>query len=131
MRRVDIARGQGERYSSDLQFQPGQVAAGGNSGFQALNLALQFGASRIILIGFDMNDRAGKHWYGRNQWPNANNPNDSNFQRWIAAFTKAAPVLAGLGVQVFNCSPNSALRCFPLVDLEQALGAADNGLAGL
>jgi hypothetical protein len=111
--------------------QPGIVGGGGNSGFQALNLAAQFGATRIILIGFDMTDRGGKHWYGRNHWPMSNNPDDSNFRRWIAAFDKAAPVLAALGIQVFNASPNSALRCFPFADLETALGTSGDGLARL
>jgi hypothetical protein len=63
-----------EKYSDDLQWTAGVVGGGGNSGFQAVNLAAQFGASRIILIGFDMTDRGGKHWYGRNHWPMSNNP---------------------------------------------------------
>lgn len=123
IRRVEIALGQGlKKYSEDLQAQPGTVGGGGNSGFQAINLALQFGARRIILIGFDMNDRGGKHWYGRNHWPSANNPDDSCFLRWIANLSKAAPVLQSLGVDVVNTSPDSALRCFPFADLETALG---------
>ena len=31
----------------------GTVGWGGNSGFQAINLALQFGAARLLLVGFD------------------------------------------------------------------------------
>lgn len=132
IREVDIATGHKQRYSSEIQFEKvGTVGGGGNSGFQALNLAVQFGAAKIVLIGFDMDDAGGKHWYGRNGWPMSNNPDRSCFRRWIAAFEKAAPVLAHRGIQVFNASPNSALRCFPLVDLEQAFGAADIGLAGV
>src|SRR3954470_8816460 len=38
----------------DLIFEPtGKLGSGGNSGFQALNLAVQFGAKRIVLVGFD------------------------------------------------------------------------------
>mgnify|MGYP002145968013 CR=1 FL=1 len=42
----------------------GTVGCGGNSGFQALNLALQFGCTRIILVGYDMRLDKGLHWHG-------------------------------------------------------------------
>lgn len=96
----------------------GLVGSGGNSGFQALNLAVQFGALRIALVGFDMTDRSGVHWYGRNRWNRANNPDHSNFRRWITAFDRAAPDLKNMGVEVVNCSPHSALTCFPKVSVE-------------
>lgn len=99
----------------------GKVGAGGNSGFQALNLAVQWGAKCIILIGFDMTDQSGVHWYGRNNWPRANNPDHNNFKRWIDAFTKAAPQLERMGVDVVNASPNSALKCFKHRSIAEAL----------
>jgi hypothetical protein len=99
----------------------GYVGSGGNSGFQALNLAVQFGAKRILLIGFDMSLSGGVHWYGKNTWPKANNPNDSNFQRWIEAFDGAAATLKSLGVEVINCSPVSAIKSFPRLSIEDAL----------
>lgn len=99
-----------------------QVGSGGNSGFQALNLALQWGAVRILLIGFDMTDASGSlHWYGHNNWRGANNPNHSNFRRWIAAFNNAAKQCRELGVDVVNCSLHSALMCFPKMSLEEAI----------
>jgi hypothetical protein len=52
--------------------QAGVIGSGGNSGFQALNLALQFGARRVILVGFDLNLAGGVHWHGRT--PRLNNP---------------------------------------------------------
>jgi hypothetical protein len=76
---------------------------------------------RIILVGFDMNNESGVHWYGMNNWPNANNPNHSNFRRWIDAFEDAAPALKALGVEVINCSPVSAIKSFPRKSLEDAL----------
>ena len=91
----------------------GEIGAGGNSGFQALNLAIQWGATRILLIGFDMHDNSGIHWYGRNNWQSGNNPSESNFRRWRAAFQAAVPVLEGLGVEVINASPLSDLKAFP------------------
>lgn len=99
----------------------GKIGGGGNSGFQALNLAVQLGATRVLLIGFDMHDRGGVHWYGRNNWVGANNPTDSNFRRWIRALNIAAPVLANRGVEVVNASPFSDLQCFPKASIEEWL----------
>lgn len=68
-----------------------------------------------------MNSDSGVHWYGRNGWRGANNPDQSNFKRWIAAFAAAAPILAGLGVEVINTSQVSAMRCFPRRSIEDML----------
>jgi hypothetical protein len=101
--------------------EPGVVGSGGNSGFQALNLALQFGARRIMLIGFDMHAGSGVHWYGRNAWRNANNPSSPNLMRWRDAFTSEAPQLRQLGIDIVNVSPDSSLRCFEFASLEATL----------
>jgi hypothetical protein len=90
----------------------GTVGAGGNSGFQAINLAVQFGATRLLLVGFDCQDRSGVHWYGRNMWQGGGNPSGNNFRRWIKAFGDAAKVLAERGVDVVNASPLTDLQCF-------------------
>lgn len=99
----------------------GRIGSGGNSGFQALNLAVQFGARRVLLVGYDMTDRSGVHWYGRNSWRGANNPHQQNFDRWLKAFDAAAPVLASLGVEVINASPVSAMKSFPRRSIEDTL----------
>jgi hypothetical protein len=73
-----------------LTTEPGVIGCGGNSGFQALNLAVQFGAKRILLIGFDMSDRHGVHWFGRANGDGRSNPGEWNFKRWRKAFENAA-----------------------------------------
>ncbi|MBZ9759480.1 hypothetical protein LB553_01075 [Mesorhizobium sp. CA8] len=120
----DIRRIEINRREDKLQLgRIGLVGNGGNSGFQALNLAVQFGAKRILLIGLDMSLSGGVHWYGPNKWPNANNPNDSNFKRWIDAFEGSAALLKSMGVEIINCSMNSAIQCFPKRSLEDAIPA--------
>lgn len=99
----------------------GTVGAAGNSGFQALNLAAQFGAKRIALIGFDMHDRGGEHWYGRNNWNFASNPTEHNYRRWRAAFEGAAGDLATLGVEVVNLSAVSDLKGFKRMSIDELL----------
>ncbi len=121
---IGIAMGQAERFSQTLEFDSvGTLGGGGNSGFQALNLAIQLGARDILLVGFDMCDRGGTHWYGRNNWAGANNPTDENFRRWLPPFERAAPILQKRGVQVFNASSRSALKCFPFATVEGFLAA--------
>lgn len=100
---------------------PGVLGGGGNSGFQAVNLAVQFGAKKLLLIGFDMHDRGGVHWYGRNSWSRAGNPDESCFVRWRRDFDRAAIDLEMHGVEVMNVAPHTALTCFRRGTIEQAL----------
>lgn len=99
----------------------GIVGGGGNSGFQAVNLAVQFGAKKIVLIGFDMHDRSGVHWYGRNGWTGGGNPDETCFRRWRLDFDRAAADLEMIGVEVINATPNTALTCFRRGTIEQVI----------
>ncbi len=101
--------------------EPGVVGSGGNSGFQAINIAAQFGARKILLVGFDMHGVKGVHWYGRNGWKDANNPADHNYVHWREALTKQARVLAKMGIDVVNGSLDSALTCFRHASIEQTI----------
>lgn len=92
----------------------GSVGDGGNSGFQALNLAIQFGAARILLVGYDMNLSRGEHWHGPHP-QGLNNPREHNIHRWLAA-NWTAPI----GVEVVNCNPDSALMAYPKMKFEAA-----------
>lgn len=103
-----------------LTDEPGSVGSGGNSGFQALNLAVQFGATRILLVGFDVTDRSGAHWYGRNNWMRSNNPSETNFRRWRKAFDRSSIAMNELGIEVLNASPTGQIA-FRRTTIEQAL----------
>jgi hypothetical protein len=100
--------------------EPGVLGSGGNSGFQALNLAIQFGSLRVLLVGFDMQGEGGDHWHGRHRSP-LTNPMAVNYSRWKSAFEACAPMLRDIGVEVVNCSGVSSLQCFPKMTLPGAL----------
>lgn len=100
----------------------GVVGWGGNSGFHALNLTVQFGVSRVLLVGFDMSLSGGDHWHGRHSG-GLNNPRQSGVERWRRSLDGAAPALQRAGVEVVNCSSASALQAYPKIDLEEALCA--------
>lgn len=100
----------------------GTVGWGGNSGFHCLNLAVQFGCRRIILVGFDMHIRDGVHWHGKHP-SGMNNPSRGNIERWRRAVDGAARVIEPLGITVVNCSPHSALQNYPKMPFAEALAA--------
>ncbi|HOW94937.1 MAG TPA: hypothetical protein PLF91_10655, partial [Mycolicibacterium fallax] len=99
---------------------PTHLVSGGNSGYQALHLAVHLGATRIVLLGFDMkNGRLGRrHWFG-------NHPGklDSrgNFTGWLRAFDKLAGVLKQMNIEVVNCTPDTALRAFRRAPLSEVI----------
>ncbi len=104
--------------------EPDGVRTGRNSGFQVMNLAAHTGVKRILLVGYDMRMVGGKaHWFG-------NHPGQTNSRVYMTTFipffkSLVAP-LAGLGIEVINCTPGSELNTFPKMDLKEALNA--NGL---
>ena len=90
---------------------PGYISTGGNSGYAALCLAAKLGAARVLLYGFDMRkvgERSRRHDYP----PNLNSA--PRFHYWLPRFQELAPELTKRGVEVINCTPGSALRCFPM-----------------
>jgi hypothetical protein len=96
---------------------PGLIHQGGNGGYQAINLAYQAGAKKIVLLGFDMK---GTHWHGAYTNGLANTAGHL-FATWLKNFEGMAADLALGGIEVLNATPDSALKSFPAVGLEQAL----------
>jgi hypothetical protein len=99
-----------------------RIHYGGNSGFQALNIAILSGAKKIILLGFDMQpDPQTGRLHFHSDHGRIGNPQKNTFMRWLRAFNEAAPQIERLGIQVLNCSNKSALNCFQVASLEGCL----------
>lgn len=96
----------------------GLIGRGGNSGFQAVNLALQFGARKILLLGLDF---CGENWHGRHRDGLRNRAHKGTLGKWAKVFDCQADILASLGVAVVNCSPCSILQRYPKASIEDAL----------
>lgn len=88
-----------------------QFPAGTNSGLQGMRVAKMMGATRILLLGFDMH---GSHYFGRHPEP-LRNTTPAGFSRHIRQFA------LWTGAEVINCTPGSALKQFPFSTLEEAL----------
>lgn len=108
LNRVQLIPGAGY---SDRQ---GYIYTGSLSGFQAIQLAGQQGADRIILLGYDMKHAGGKtHWHGDHPlgWPNC-----PKLDNQIAGFSKLAEQSP---VPIINATRDTALECFMKKELAQ------------
>lgn len=92
---------------------PLYVRTGGNSGYQAVHVAIHTGAARILLLGFDMH---GTHFFGPHRKGLKNTP-PSDHAKWAKRF----PGLIGHGAEIVNCTPGSAIECFPRMSITEAL----------
>lgn len=97
---------------------PNTIHLGGNSGYQAINLAYHLGARSIVLLGFDMHREGGAHWHGDH--PGLNVP-EVHLPVWRDRMAPLANDLRREGVKVVNATPGTALECFPKMDLARAL----------
>lgn len=104
----------------------GEIGEGGNGGFHALNLAVQFGARRIVLVGYDMRVDLGVNWHGEHGH-GLPNPGAPNVIRWRKVLDAQASLLTNMGVEVLNASPVSTLTAFPKVDFTTVMHGAEAG----
>lgn len=119
---LKLVRGrQGSIFSTAFASHPDWVAYGDNSGFAAVNLALLMGASDILLVGFDMRVVEDKgHFFGEYDDTKLVNTRTHGYERFIGAFKVAAHNMPR-DVTITNCTPDSALTCFPYADLQKTL----------
>lgn len=96
-----------------LSLDPSGLKTGHNSGYQAINLAVLLGASRIILLGYDMQ---GDHCFGSH--PSKAGPNLALFRLMFPELVKP---LKAAGVEIVNCTRKTALECFPRATLADTL----------
>lgn len=126
-----ISEGARERYGvrwiygqegGGLSPDPTYIHTGMNSGYQALGLAALLGVSRVVLLGYDYSSGPGgkRHFFGDHPKGLGNAP-PSRYPAWIRAMDLLAADLKRTGVQVVNASRRTALRCFPRLDLAEAL----------
>lgn len=83
-----------------------------NSGLQGIRVAELLGATRILLLGFDMH---GTHYFGPHTAPELKNTDGNRFAIHLRQFLKWK------GCQVVNCTPGSALTQFPMGDIREVL----------
>lgn len=115
-----IATFHGRRFSYNQIRDVEQVTldARKNSGAGSIGLADKMGARRIILLGYDCQHTGGKaHWHGDHP---KHLGNAAGVDKWHEAFVQMAK---SVKAEVLNASRDTALTCWPRVDLEEALNA--------
>jgi hypothetical protein len=115
--RVDVLVNTGD---DGIEADPSGLRTGQNSGYAAVNLALHLGASRILLLGYNMQRVKGRaHFFADAVAIH------SPYRQFVEHFNRAASVLKAMGVTVVNCTTDSALACFPRMTLQDALRLAE------
>lgn len=102
-----------------LSSAPGQLG-GYDAGSSAIHLAYQFGATEIILLGFDM---TGGRWFiqtGEWRHPMPRIPED-HFRRHMGPLKRLAKDAKAKGIRIVNCSPISRVDAFERQPLEAFL----------
>ncbi len=91
------------------------VDTGTNSGLLGIMVAVKLGASRVLLCGFDLKD-AGNHFFGAHPTGLKSTPpaRMEMFKRQFAGYRPR-------GIEILNCTPGSALTCYPFSTLETEL----------
>ena len=104
--------------AAGIETAPGSIAWNRCSGSSAINLAYHLGATRIVLIGFDMHDVDGKKNFHKDHKDNGNAP----YKKFLGCYGDIAKDAVELGVEIINATPDSALRHFPYFTLEKIKG---------
>lgn len=100
----------------------GIITSGTNSGLLACHVAVTvFGATRLLLLGLDLQ---GSHFFGLHPAPLKNTKPER-----FAVMRKQFEQWPHKGVDVWNCTPNSSLTCFPFGDLDACLASSAERLA--
>lgn len=86
---------------------------GSNSGLLGIRVAMRLGATRVLLLGYDM---GGTHYFGPHPEP-LKNTLPARFEIFKQQFAR----FEHPGVEIVNCTPDSALTCFPRMTLQEAL----------
>lgn len=97
----------------------GLRTGGGHSGFQAINLAVQFGVTRIALVGFDMHLNNGAHWHKEGHGVGKADAKRTN--QWREEMDPVAEQFERMGIEVINTSMDSALKAYRKMPLPQAV----------
>ncbi|TCN30333.1 hypothetical protein [Sinorhizobium americanum] len=95
-----------------LAEEPHTVALARTSTTGAINLAVHFGAKRIVLLGVDgkVAPDGTRHCH-RRAWPWALKP--GCFDQQAAEYARIAPSAERLGVEILNANPDSAIDAWP------------------
>lgn len=109
------------RWGDGLSTDRSYIHYGHSSGYQALNLALHYGANEIYLCGYDMRYEGRRHYFDGLSGEDGEYPERlrkySTFDGLIKQYETIPRVNPDL--KIFNCTKDSALTCFPYRNISE------------
>lgn len=112
---------------------PAYIAWNKNSGASAINLAIHFGAKRVVLLGFDMkvDENNETHWHGGHQQDRVEylrgirgikiEQQKSPYERFLKCFSYIADDASAMGIEIINTGLESAISEFKKMSLKEVL----------
>lgn len=115
------------KHDSGISPAPNKVAWNKNSGAAAIDLAIKMGATKIVLIGYDMklDDDGWSHHHGYHRERKPQEGNDRHtppFERYKKLMPKVVGEAKKQGVEMVNVSPGTTLEVPEQCSLKEALG---------
>jgi hypothetical protein len=119
------------RWADGLSTDPNFIHYHHGAGPQILNVALHHGFQRMLLVGWDMrypgkidryNFTEKRHFFGEDSLTKKHYPNtgpNGEFTGLIKEMETIKP--EEYGIEIINCTPNSAMTCFPFGNLKDYL----------
>ena len=103
---------------SGLSERTNGLHTGSNGGYQAVNLAILTGATRVLLLGYDMHfDGTRSHWHKGHPVK----VDEGRYSHFARNFNSMLPQLKQMSVEVVNCTPGSLISCFRRAELSAVL----------
>lgn len=105
-----------------LSVDPSYVHHHHGSGPILINLALHYGITKMLLIGWDMRHQGQRHYWEGGEYPKEMIHYTKNLgpNGELVGLIKEMETInpEGYGIEIINCTPGSALTCFPIGDLK-------------
>ena len=130
-KKYGIAHIRGE-WGDGLSTDPDVIHYGHSSGYQLLGLALHYGVTEMVLIGYDLRYPKGydgmkqvaggdRHFFGEypkelQHWTKFNTGSGGELNGLLECYRTIAP--EDYGIRIINCSPGTALDFFETGNLE-------------
>lgn len=109
-----------ERGLPGLSTDPAFIHHHHGSGPITLNIALHYGITRMLLVGWDMRHKGSRHFFGEYPEPlvhyTRNLGEGGELNGLLGEMATIDP--EKYGIEIINCTPNSALKHFPMGELK-------------
>jgi hypothetical protein len=105
-----------------VSLDPFKIKTGGNSGYQAINIAALSGGNPILLVGYDMKFSGGRSHSHNGHSDTVRSAEEKVYEKYAKRFSSMENPLKTAGIRVVNCTPGSSIGAFEFGDLSNFLG---------